>query len=259
HETGVVDELTVEGQDPSEQALPVHPRQESKGLSSVERAGAGKHVVGGAHGPAQQVADTRPAAYEQRAKCARVPVDRDDHGQRPYQVRCGDPHEQVTFTGALVGDVELPLGQVAQPAVDEFGAPSAGTEGQVVPFHQHRGQAAGGGVQGSSRAGDPGSDHQDVHPWIVLQCGEGGGTPTCVQGRGRGDGGGHGESFPGGGVRDGVVGHSGVAWGEVAVEEYGEFTDEFFFVEHVRVQAPGGDGALHGDQYDAGQCLGRTG
>src|SRR5699024_1424808 len=84
HETGVVDELTVEGQDPPEQALPVHPRQESKGLSSVERAGAGKHVVGGAYGPAQQVADTRSAAYEQRAKCARVPVDRDDHGQRPY-------------------------------------------------------------------------------------------------------------------------------------------------------------------------------
>jgi len=51
------------------------------------------------------------------------------------------------------------MGEVAQAAVDELGAPAARTECQVTALEQRYREPAAGGVEGPSRAGDASADH----------------------------------------------------------------------------------------------------
>lgn len=62
------------------------------------------------------------------------------------QVGGGALHEDAAFDGALVGDVELPGREVAQPAVDQLGAPAGGAEREVVGVDRGDPEPAGGGV-----------------------------------------------------------------------------------------------------------------
>ena len=65
--------------------------------------------------------------------------------------------------GALAGDRELALREVAQAAVDELGRPARRAERQVVRVDCEHRQAAGDGVEGDTGAGDAEADHHDVH------------------------------------------------------------------------------------------------
>ena len=78
------------------------------------------------------------------------------------QVRGGDLHQDPALDGTLVGHVELALGEVAQAAVDQLGAPPAGAEGDVVGVDGDHVEAAAGGVERDSGAGDAEADDEDV-------------------------------------------------------------------------------------------------
>ena len=83
-------------------------------------------------------------------------------------------HEDVPFAGRLPGEADLEIAQIAEPAVDQLGAPAAGTVGEVVGFEQGDAQSATGGVQCNAGAGDAATDHEHVELPTrreALQCG----------------------------------------------------------------------------------------
>ncbi len=96
-------------------------------------------------------------------------------------MRCVAGHQDSTFDGAAPGDADIAGGQVAQPAVHEFGTPPAGAEGQIMFLDEHDAQSAGGRVQRDAGAGDTAADHQDVDRVAVAECGEFGGPAGGVQ------------------------------------------------------------------------------
>ena len=69
-------------------------------------------------------------------------------------------HQDAALDGALVGDADLAVGEVAQPAVDQLGGPAGGAEGEVVGVDGEHGQAAGDGVEGDAGAGDAEADRR---------------------------------------------------------------------------------------------------
>ncbi len=87
-------------------------------------------------------------------------------------MRRGGAQQDVTFPGALPGQGDIASGQVAHSAVDEFGAPAAGAEGQVVGFHERDGQPSARGVQRHARPGHPAADDEDIDDRAVRQTGE---------------------------------------------------------------------------------------
>ena len=86
------------------------------------------------------------------------------------EVRGGDLHQDAALDGALVGDADLAVGEVAQAAVDQLGGPARRAEGEVVGVDGERGQSAGGGVEGDAGAGDAEAD--DEHVDVVGEVGE---------------------------------------------------------------------------------------
>ncbi len=192
-QTGVVDQLAVEGQDPGEQALPPHSGKQAQGLARAEHSRAAQDGGGGPRQHAEEVAGPHAGTDDQGAHGRVVPVHGDHHRQGPDEVGRGDTHEDVAFTGALVGDTDLSLGEVAQPAVDQFGAPPTGAEGEVVAFDENGAQTTRGGVQRHPGPRDPAPDHQHVDVGSSFQCGEFG----LAAGRVQGGGPAHGASFQG--------------------------------------------------------------
>ena len=61
---------------------------------------------------------------------------------------------------AYQGDV--PLGQVANPAMDQLGAAARGPLGEIARLEQERAIAARRGVHGCSQAGRTAAYHQNV-------------------------------------------------------------------------------------------------
>ena len=94
-------------------------------------------------------------------------------------------HQDSALDGAAPGDADIAGRQIAQPAVDQLGAPPAGAECEIVLFHQRHSQASGRGVQRDAGAGDAATDHDDVGRLAVGQRGKVGGAARCVEG-GRG-------------------------------------------------------------------------
>ena len=93
-------------------------------------------------------------------------------------MRGGGLHQDAALERALVGDVELEVGQVAQPTVDHLGAPAAGAPGQVERVHGDHVEAPAGGVEGDAGSGDPEPD--DEHVGAIGQPGGADGDPAGV-------------------------------------------------------------------------------
>ncbi len=129
---------------------------------------------------------TSPARIPPRVtvRCSRLDAggERDQHRQRPDEVGRGDLHQDAALDRALVGHVELGASEVAQPAVDELGAPPAGAEGHVVRVDGHHVEPAGGGVEGHPRAGDAEPDHEHVGALGQVVEADGEATPVMAPG-----------------------------------------------------------------------------
>ena len=163
HQACVVLELAVPGEQAAAQPVPAYDGGERERLGDPDPARPGQRLATGAGAEPEQVAGAearrgRAAAWERLISG----VKRHQHRQRVDEVRCGRLHQDAALDGALVGDVELALGEVAQPAVHELGAPAAGAEGDVVGVDGDDGQAAAGGVERDAGAGDAEADDEDV-------------------------------------------------------------------------------------------------
>ena len=82
--------------------------------------------------------------------------------QRAGRGRRGAGHQQPALDGTLVGDADLPVGEVPQPAVHRLERPPRRTEGQVVGVDGDHGQPARGGVQRDAGTGDAEPDDEQV-------------------------------------------------------------------------------------------------
>ena len=97
----------------------------------------------------------RPARSPRR--CSRPATDvrrveREHLSDRPRQMGRDARKQQVPFRGALVGDAELPRGQIAQASVDELRAPAARAVCKIVTLHEHGTQSPARGIQGEACA-----------------------------------------------------------------------------------------------------------
>lgn len=87
---------------------------------------------------------------------------REDHRQRPDEMRCDGVHQPAAFDGRLPGDPDVGLREVAQSAVGEFRAPAARARGEVAAFDEGDREPAAGRVQSDAGAGESTADDDDV-------------------------------------------------------------------------------------------------
>ena len=171
-ESRVVLELAVPRHERAAQAVAADRRGEPRGLGHRDAARAGQDADAGASGAAQDVAGDK--AEPGQALGARIDGGQKGHDDRdrPDEVRRGAGEEDLALAGALVGDADRALGEVAQAAVDELGAPAAGAPGEVLALEQRNRQAARRGVESDARAGHPAADDKDVDDTSVAELGE---------------------------------------------------------------------------------------
>ena len=86
---------------------------------------------------------------------------RDEERQQVHEV-WGVAAEALALVERFVDQPHLTLLEVAQAAMDQFGALRGGAGGEVVAFDERGAQAAGRRVQGDTRTGDPAADDDDV-------------------------------------------------------------------------------------------------
>jgi len=168
--------------EPAAQALGIEPGGEPQHLVAVDVSGAGQLPCGRAGGTAQGVAGTQPHVGAALGGAAHLGGERDELADGADEVRGGAAQEHVALARALHGDADGPLGEVAQPAVDEFGAPAAGAPGQVAPLDERGAQAARGGVERGAGAGDAPADDEDVEGGAVAQLADVGEPPRGREG-----------------------------------------------------------------------------
>ncbi len=113
---------------------------------------------------------------------------RNDEGLDARQMR-GDAPQDLPLRGRLAHQGDIPLGEVAQAAVDHLGAAAAGPAGPVAGFEEGHPEAAQGRIPRDPRPGDAPADDRDVKA-LGFQRAKGGGAIAGVEA-----GGGHGR-FP---------------------------------------------------------------
>ena len=79
------------------------------------------------------------------------------------------PQQHTALVECLTDERDISLGQVADPAVDQFGAPARGAVSEVGAFEQDRAVAPPGRVDGRSQPRGPASDDYDVPGRLVVQ------------------------------------------------------------------------------------------
>ena len=144
----------------------------------------------------QQVVENQPGPESHRCPAplgrpgrgvgeADVLVDRNHELEGLEQV-VGDPGQDLLLPEALGHQLELELGQVPDPAVEQLGRPARGPGGEIVLLDQRHPEAPGRQIEGRSAAGDSAADHQDVEAASVGQQPEMFGPGPAAGGRGHG-------------------------------------------------------------------------
>ena len=77
------------------------------------------------------------------------------------QMGC-EPVQHAAFAQRLAHQGELPVLQVAEPAMNQFGAGTGGMRGQVVLLAQAHRPAAPGRIAGNGHSVDPTAHDQDI-------------------------------------------------------------------------------------------------
>ncbi len=160
-QAGVVLELAVPRQDPAADPGAEHGR-EVPALGGRDPARPRQRLAGGAGRDAEPVAGLHPGPEERGLPVSGAVVEGQEEGQCMGQVGCGDLHQDAALDGTLVGDADLAVGEVAQPAVHELAGPSRRPEREVVGVDGEHGQPARHGVEGDAGPGDAEPDDEDV-------------------------------------------------------------------------------------------------
>ena len=186
-QSGVVDQLTVVGEQRAVEAVAAHRRRQFDGPLGGDAARSRQRRRGCARQPAQRIAGEKSGTHQRPRATTHRRQQRHQLRHRPHQMRSVARHQDSAFDRTAAGDSDVAGGQVTQPAVDQFRTPPAGAEGQIVLFHQHDRQPAGGRVQRDTGAGDAAADDEHVDGAAVGQCGQVGGAAGGVQGTGGGE------------------------------------------------------------------------
>ena len=176
HQTRVVDQLSVVGQQRPVEAIAQDGRSQLHGAVGRDPARPGQCGRRCACQSAQPVSG-HEAEPHQGAFCA-------THGRQKrhqlwhgvHEVRRVARHEDSALDRAAPRDPHVAGGEVAQPAVHQLGAPPAGAERQIVLLHQHHRKATRRGIERDTRPRDAAADDDDVDRVAVGQRGEFGGS-----------------------------------------------------------------------------------
>ena len=146
---------------------PRSPSRRSPGASvraSVAeiRRGSGQGVAAGVGAAPEEVAGDQRAASHRRLNTGDAGRQRDQHRHRVREVGGGHLHQDPALDRALVGDADLPVGEVAQTTVDQLRGPAGRAEREVVGVHGQDRQPPGDGVERDTGAGDPEADDDQV-------------------------------------------------------------------------------------------------
>src|SRR5699024_4088976 len=161
-EPGVVDELAVPAEESAAQTLGGRRRGEAANCGGRDSTGAGGEVLRGACEPAQNVTGVEAGARHGGLDAADPRVQREDHRQRSDEMWGDGVHQSAAFDGGFPRNRHVGPGEVAQPAVGEFGTPTAGAGGEVTAFDEGDGQSPARGVEGDADAGEAAADDEDV-------------------------------------------------------------------------------------------------
>ena len=185
---GVVLELAVPGQQAAAKPVAAQAGGQRERLGGRDLARARQGVAAGVRAAPEQVAGDQRAAGDCRTGRS-VTLDVSGISIGIACVRCGrgDLHQDPALDRALVGDADLPVGEVAQAAVHELRGPAGGAEREVVGVDgQH---ASARGVTASSATPAPGDaepddDEVDVgrapaRPGVIRVAGRSGGCPLA--------------------------------------------------------------------------------
>jgi hypothetical protein len=72
------------------------------------------------------------------------------------------PHQQPTLAQRIAHEGDVALGQVADPAVDQFRGSAAGARREVRPLHQAHAVPAAGGAECHAGPGDAAADDEHI-------------------------------------------------------------------------------------------------
>ena len=121
---GVVLELTVPRQRAAGEAGGPQRRRHGEELGRREPTRRRQGVRRRAGAAAQQVAGAHPRPGQQLLGSTGRRRERHDVRHRAGEVGSGDLHQDAALDGALVGDADLAVGEVAQAAVHQLGGPA---------------------------------------------------------------------------------------------------------------------------------------
>ncbi len=110
-------------------------------------------------------------------------VDRDHELERFEQI-VGDLGQDLLLSQPFGYELELELGQVPNPAVEELGRPPGGPGREVVLFDQGNPEPSGRNIEGSSATDDTAANHQNVKAASVGQHPKMFGSGPATGGRG---------------------------------------------------------------------------
>ena len=162
HQPGIVDQLSVVGQQRTVKPIAAHGRSHRHGLLGADPARPRQDLGGGAGHGAQHVPGQKSGSHQRPLGPAHRRQQWHQLRHRLNQVRRGDRHQDAALDRTAAGDADIAAGQVAQAAVGQFRTPAAGAESEVVCLHQHHRQPPTGGVQGDAGTGDAATDDEDV-------------------------------------------------------------------------------------------------
>ena len=161
-QSGVVDELSVVGQQRTVKPITTHGRGHRHRLFGADPARPGQNRGPGSGHGTQRVPGQKSGPHQCPLRPAHRRQQRHQLRHRPHQVRRGDRHQNAALHRTTASDANIAAGQVAQTAVGQLRTPAAGSEGKIVFFHQRHRQAATGGVECDTDTGDTATDDNDV-------------------------------------------------------------------------------------------------
>ncbi len=161
-QSGIVDQLTVVGEQTAGQPVASHRGREFDGAVRVDPPGSRQRRRRRACELAQPVTGHKAEPHQRPRRIVHRRQQRNQLRHGLDEVRGVARHQDSAFDRTAPRDADVARREVSQTAVHQLAAPAAGAEGKVVLLHQRDAQTPRRGVQCDADAGDAAADHDDV-------------------------------------------------------------------------------------------------
>ena len=129
HQSGVVDQLSVIGQQGTVEPVTTHGGSHRHRLLSADPARPWQNRGPGSGHDAQHIPGQEPGSHQCPLRTAHRRQQRHKLRHCFDQVRRGDRHQDAALHRTAAGDADIAAGQIPQPAVGQLRTPSTGAEG----------------------------------------------------------------------------------------------------------------------------------